>query len=126
MLVTLSILTTLGIHRLTRLVTRDKIPLIGVPRELFVNRWGVLDEADGRLVLGEARAISINGKPTNLAMSSLAYLWECDWCASIWIGALVMWPTWDWWPDWRYAALLVLACSTLTGMLAQREDRRGG
>lgn len=74
----------LAAYRLTRLWTRDKLPFIHLPREAFVERWGVYEQqADKKM--------SINGKKTNLVMRSLAYLWECDWCSGVWVSGLLVW-----------------------------------
>ena len=94
-------------------MTRDKLPIIGVPREAFVKRWGVYEDADDRRV-------SMNEKQTNIVMSSLAYLWECDWCASIWIGAGLGYLTWSW-PETMLWVLLALAASGVTGVIANLE-----
>ena len=79
-----------AVARATRLVTRDKIPLVALPREAFVQRWGVYEDA-----VGDERRTSIGDKKTNAFMASLAYLWECDWCASVWISALFGYLTWQ-------------------------------
>lgn len=102
-----------GTYRGTRLVTRDKLPIIGVPRDRFVQRWGVYDDADDRRV-------SLNNKQTNIVMASLAYLWECDWCMSIWIGAGLGYLTWRW-PETLLWVLLVLTASGVTGWIASLE-----
>lgn len=107
------LLYAIGTYRVTRIVTRDKMPVIGVPRERFVERWGVYEDADDRRV-------SISGKQTNVVMASLAYLWECDWCASIWLGAGLGYLTWRW-PETMLWVLLPLAASAATGWLANLE-----
>lgn len=86
----------LATPRATRFVTRDKLPLIAVPREWFINRWGVYedDPRDDLNTRRERRRVSIGGRKTNLPMASLAYLWECDWCVSIWVGGLLTYLTW--------------------------------
>lgn len=121
MLVTLSVLLVLGTHRATRLITRDKLPLIGVPRELFICRWGTYETDEGKPEVTQARRVSLTGRPTNLLMSSLAYLWECDWCMSIWVGSGLTYLTWRW-PETLLWVLLALSASTLTGLLAKAES----
>lgn len=120
MLVILSVLLLTGTHRATRLLTRDKIPLIGVPRELFTCRWETYETDDGRPETTSARRVSVNGKNTNLLMSSLAYLWGCDWCMSIWVGAGLSYLTWRW-AEVMLWVLLALTASTFTGMLVKLE-----
>jgi len=109
------LLAVLATHRVTRIVTRDQIPLVAAPREAFVQRWGVYEDA-------QDKHTSIGGLRTNLAMRSLAYLWECDWCASVWTGAAVAYCTYRWVDAWWWqTALLAAAASTVTGLIAQRE-----
>lgn len=112
----LLVLVVLATPRATRLWTRDKIPLIAVPRELFVQRWGVYE--DDR---GEARRTSIGGKKTNIVMASLAYLWECDWCSSMWIGGGLAYLTWRW-PETMTWVLLTLVASYVAGWNATAES----
>jgi hypothetical protein len=116
------ILVSLATHRLTRLSTRDKFPLICVPRDKFVERWGVYADAEPH-----ERGKSISGKKTNLFMRSLAYAVECDWCTSMWVGAGVTYGTWYFLPAQMGAptvlwVLLWLSSSSLTGLIAQRES----
>ncbi len=133
----------LATYRVTRFVTRDKFPLMCAPREAFVQRWGAYEDAprlpavtrldaDGRprrrnVMVRACRWLfaldfeSVDGRHrTNMFMKSLAYLWECDWCASAWIGAALTYATWRWTETmlWVTAAL---AASAVTGLLAQRE-----
>lgn len=117
------ILVVLATHRVTRLVTRDQIPLVKAPRDAFVERWGAPNEGPGgEKIPPERRNVSYGGKRTNALMRSLAYLWECDWCASVWVGTGIVIGTeylgHAWW--WQ-AGLLVATASTLTGLIAQRE-----
>ena len=117
----LILLLTLATHRVTRVVTRDAIPLIKTPRDAFVTRWGRSSSAATR----EERRVSFNGKRTNGFMASLAYLWECDWCTSIYVGGGLTYLTWRWTElgdqPWIVAVLAWLAASTLTGLIAQQE-----
>lgn len=114
-LILITVLYFGGVHRATRFVTRDALAVIAVPREAFVQRWGVYDDA-------EDRKISINGKKTNIVMASLAYLWECDWCASIWVAALGGWLTWTF-PQVMFWVLAGLTASSITGTWALLEKR---
>lgn len=96
-------------------MTRDKLPLIGIPREAFVQRWGVYEGAEG-----DERKISIGKRETNIFMSSIAYLWECDWCASMWTAGMLTYLTYRW-SDTLLWILLLLTASTVTGLLAHVE-----
>lgn len=106
-------------YRITRLITRDKIPIIAVPRELFVQRWATYESTE---LSNENQHISLNGSHTNFIMRSLAYLWECDWCVSIWVGSGISTATYylenTWW--WQII-LLAATASSITGLIAQRE-----
>lgn len=102
--------------RLTRLVTRDKIPLIAVPREAFIQRWGVYEDDTG-----EERKTAIGGRPTNIFMASLAYLWECDWCMSMWLGGGLVYLTWHW-QEVMFWVLLGLTASYAAGWGATAES----
>jgi ribosomal protein L37AE/L43A len=112
------LLAIFATHRVTRLLTRDQMPLIAVPREAFAQRWAVYEGAK----TAEQRCISLNGKRTNIVMRSLAYLWECDWCMSVWVGAAIAYGTYHWINAWAWqVALLGATASTITGLIAQRE-----
>ena len=114
----------LATHRVTRFVTRDQFPLMALPREAFVRRWSRLPVATSATEPG-AWYDTVSGKHTNLPMHSLAYLWECDWCASVWVAALVVVGAWHWAGLSGYpvyiSVLTWLAASTATGLIAQRE-----
>ena len=110
------ILIAVATARVTRLVTRDKIPIIGVPREAFIQRWGAWADAKT-----EERKIAIGGKQTNVVMASLAYLWECDWCTSMWVGGGLTYLTWRW-PETMLWVLVALAASYATGWGATAES----
>lgn len=108
-------LIALATHRGTHFVTRDKLPLICIPREMFVQRWGTFVDN-----VGDQRKISINGKKTNMFMSSLAYAWECDWCTSVWVGGGLTYLTYRW-TDVMVWVLTALVASSVTGLIASRE-----
>lgn len=109
------LLLCLATHRVTRFVTRDKLPLICAPRDAFVERWGVYVDTPR-----QERKVSINGHDTNIFMRSLAYAWECDWCTSIWVGAGLTYLTWRW-HDTMIWVLTALAASCVAGLIATVE-----
>lgn len=94
---------------------------MAVPREAFAQRWGVFADAKTR----EERRRSLSGRRTNVVMRSVAYLWECDWCASMWVAAGLTYAAWLWTSlgeqHWYVAVLAGLAASSATGLIAQRE-----
>jgi len=113
-----AVLTILATHRVTRIITRDQIPLIAVPREAFAQRWATYVGAKTY----DEKHTSLNGKKTNIVMRSLAYLWECDWCMSVWVGAVITCGTYRWIDVWWWQAILLAAtASTVTGLITQRE-----
>lgn len=92
----------LTVARLTRLVTTDTFPPILRLRERVLSRW----PADDTMFTGEW-VTGTSGDPTTLGGASVAYsdlvdawvavepspigeLVTCDWCASVWVAALVV------------------------------------
>lgn len=132
----LIILIFLTVYRGTRLITRDKLPVVFIPREAFVQRWGTYEgigrDRDGVrrnwLVrawryLWASEFVAVNGiDRTNLVMKSLAYLWECDWCTSIWVGGAVVYTTVQY-VDLPYPWLVWVASSAVTGLLTNVEEK---
>ena len=131
----LVILLVLAVYRTTRFITRDKFPLMDIPRESFVQRWGVYegvtrDVPDDKrnflvrafLYLFGMQWQAIGGKRTNLIMKSLAYLWECDWCTSIWIGGVIVYASTQF-INVPYPFLFWLASSAATGLLTNIEEK---
>lgn len=117
------LLFILATHRVTRLVTRDQIPLVKIPRDAFVARWGAPGpESSLDPMTREQRNTSYNGKKTNVLMRSAAYLWECDWCASVWVASGLAVGTFYLGDElaWQLG-LLAAAASSVTGLIAQRE-----
>lgn len=106
------ILIALATFRLTRMVTTDVVPF-GSMREAFVNRWGIYDDAADKKV-------AIGGRRTNGFMRKLAYLWECDWCASIWVGGILTLITVQF-VSIPLPVLVWLSASAVTGLIAQRQ-----
>lgn len=98
-----ALLFGLAVHRASRLVVADSFPPIAWLR---------------RLITG-------NRPPEHW----LVYLlgndkqYGCPWCASLWVGgiaATILGLTTHWFV-WQVWVLLVLASSTLTGIIAERE-----
>lgn len=112
----LLVLTCLAVHRLTRLLTRDHLPLIAVPREKVVNYLDPAGVVDGVPV------VPTPTRPWGVVGWSLAFLLECDWCMSVWVAAAVV-TVEDrvWHLGWLWTVLLGLAASSMTGFLAQHE-----
>lgn len=113
------ILIALATHRLTRLVTRDKFPLIAVPR-YYVTNW--LDPSDEYISVYRKKHPDRQDPKSHWGIvgSSLAYLWECDWCVSVWVSAGVVYATCHW-TSVPYPILVWLTASTVTGLIAANE-----
>jgi len=112
----LAILTCLATHRVTRVVTRDYLPIIAIPRRKIVLWLDPAVEVDGRHITPTPRY------PLGILGRSVAYLLECDWCASVWVAGAIVAAEWYLtpWPV-PYPLLLVAAASTVTGLIAQHE-----
>lgn len=90
----LMVVMALATARVTRLVTRDRI-------------------------LDAPRRVVLRALPDD---SLLAYLMVCDWCVSVYTGALAaVGGAWAGWWDWWAAPAFALAFSYVTGWLASRE-----
>lgn len=103
-----------AIWRVVRLLLIDEFPPVRWLRELFL-RLGTSDEA-GNLTGG------IGPRWISWLTHSVAYIWTCPWCMSVWAGAVVVWVAdvpaglsvpWPW--------LLVGIGSLVTGLASQRE-----
>lgn len=115
----LIVLTCLAVHRITRLMTRDHIPLIAVPRETIVNYL------DPPVVVDDIVVDPPPRYPLGLFGRSIALLLECDWCMSIWVAAgTVALEVYVFRLDVPYPILLGLTASTVTGLIAQREKSK--
>lgn len=121
-------LYVLATHRVTRLVTRDQFPLIAWPRERLVLYWDPSLAERTTLEWWSRRTGGAQPRPHWGGLGrSLAYLVTCDWCVSIYVAAGLVLGGWfvtdgGWFYDsWPLAALVGLASSSATGLIAQRE-----
>lgn len=103
----LLLLYVLAVHRVSRLLTVDEIPLIAVPRDLVRDYFGVFDP-DGKLVAG--RQLGVVGW-------SIAYVLTCPWCMSVYVGAALVFVLGGW-VSTPLPWLWVAAGSTVTGLLS--------
>lgn len=132
------VILTLAAFWITRFITVGKFPLVAIPREAFVRRWGVYTDEKRIAPTGRRRAALVRGwlylfggqyRPiasyedadredarTNLVMKSLAYLIECDWCSGAWIAAAVV-ALGDLYGSVPMPGLLWLAIAGLVGLL---------
>ena len=103
----LFVLVLLATHRITRLLVDDKLPLVDLPRRWLINHFGRFDH-EGNLT---------GGRRWGRLGWSIAYLWTCPWCMSVWVAAGLVFTAgaftsiplpWLW----------IAAASTVTGFLS--------
>lgn len=101
----LTALLIIAIWRTTRLLVRDEFPPIRAIREWFIITFATVDTAGE---LGNTARWGVPGR-------SLAYLWTCTWCMSVWVGAGLVALA-----DWRLSVplpwLVVAAGSAVSGL----------
>lgn len=114
--VAIIVLYALATARITRLVTTDKLtlpPRRAVVRWAFRRRYGA---APGEGLDEELAAAAADNPP------ALAYLVNCPWCVSVYVGAVVAPLAWFWGTSpWLAVPALALAFSYVTGFLASKE-----
>lgn len=108
------VLLVLGVHRVTRLITYDQFPFIAIPRA-WVTNWFDPSPTWKETHLGARAHGGFIGR-------TLAYLWECDWCVSIWVAGGLTWLTYEYTSVMQWI-LAGLTASTVTGLIAMKEDR---
>jgi hypothetical protein len=96
------------IARLTRLAVVDEFPPAAAVRHWFVRTFATVDRV-GRIERDRERW----GRLAGVAYS-VAYIWTCPWCMSIWVGGLV-WGVSVWWPVVIWPAAVIAAGSMLAG-----------
>lgn len=93
--------------RLTRLLVVDEFPPVRALREWFVRTFAAVDRF-GNVIRDRERW----GRLAGLAYS-VAYVWTCPWCMSVWVAAAV-WGV----ADWRMSVPWPVVLIALTSMLA--------
>lgn len=78
--------------RLTRLLVLDEFPPVRGLRHWFINTFATVDR-QGNVIADRERWGRLAG-----AAYSVAYIWTCPWCMSVWAAAAV-WGVadWSWW-----------------------------
>lgn len=97
------LIDALAVHRVTRLATRDEIT-----------------ENIRKMLEAEIELTRTTGIISQGLADKLTYVLRCDWCASIWIAMTVA-ALKKYIPDVWGKIRLVLAASTVTGMIASYE-----
>ncbi len=96
------------IVRATRLLVVDEWPPVAALRAWFVRTFATVDRL-GTVVRDRKRW----GRLAGLGYS-IAYVWTCPWCMSIWAGAAV-WGVGVWWPWIIWPSAVVALGSLLAG-----------
>lgn len=111
----LVVLIFLATHRLTRLVIADNVPIVKIPRDRAIE-W--LDPTPEQV----QRNPSAKGHWSGTGRA-LAYLLECPWCMSVYVGGAVVLLT-DLFVSVPAPWLVWIAASTVTGFMANFEARQ--
>ena len=82
------LLTCLATHRVTRLLTRDQLPLVAWPRERVVLFCDPRLAEKSTLEWHARRTGGRAPRPHGGGLGrSVAYLITCDWCVSVYVAA---------------------------------------
>lgn len=113
----LFIIFTLSVHRVTRFIIRDCLPLISVPRDWILART---DPTEDDLYAGH--------KERGAFMKSIGYLLQCEWCMSIWVSAGLLYGLVQFEPmPWPHAIGWWLAGSSVAALISEKvEDEYEG
>jgi hypothetical protein len=102
----LLVLYALTVHRVSRLLVADSLPVIARPRDAIQRYFGEYDR-QGNL---------IGGRQLGVVGWSIAYLLGCPWCMSVYVGTgLIFGPLGD--VSIPLPWLWVAASSTVAGLL---------
>jgi len=104
----------LAIWRVTRLLVSDALPPVAAMRRWFITTFAETN-IDGTI---------LGGKPGwGMLGWSLAYVWTCPWCMSVWVG-LAVWGL-SVWPahlSVPYPWFVIAAGSLVAGVAGQVES----
>jgi hypothetical protein len=124
MTVVLMVGLALAIARVTRLLVKDALPPIKLVREWIDRHWW---DYDIESYLEQRRALPKGIKRRRWFWRwighSIAYIWTCDWCMSVWVG-LGVWAVADWATRLSvpYPWLIMAAGSLLSGWLGNLQS----
>lgn len=110
MSVVLMVGLVVAIWRTSRLLVKDDFPPVRVVRDWSIRTFGIVGPS-GELV---------GGRHLGGIGYTVAYIWTCSWCMSVWVGAGLVALA-----DWRLSVpfpwLIVAAGSGLSGLLGMVE-----
>lgn len=101
--------------RITRLLIKDTFPPVRILRDWFISTFGARDERTGDLVGGR--------KGWGTLGYSIAYIWTCPWCMSIYVAAATAGICELSNLDLPYPWLVIAASSGLAGWLGHLDAR---
>lgn len=108
------VVLTFAVVSVTRFLLTDEFPPIANLREGIIEWFAVIDPHTGDLV---------SGRRWGKLGYSIAYLWTCYWCMSVWVGFAVLGICWlagvYVWMGWLFPVVARLA----TGAWAMVENR---
>lgn len=106
----LFVLFVFSVHRVTRFIIRDCFPFIAIPRDWILSRTDPTEED------------ILNGrKRRGVFMRSIGYLFQCEWCMSIWVSAGLLYALTVFYPmPWIAAIFWWLAASSMTALISER------
>jgi hypothetical protein len=103
-----------AIWRITRLLVKEDFPPVERVRDWFIETFGRRNSS------GDLAA----GKRWGIVGYSIAYVWTCMWCMSVWVG-IGAWAVASLWLGLYvpYPALLIAAGSGLAGIIGALDER---
>lgn len=101
--------------RVTRILVVENLPPVHALRDWVLDTFGTFNDAFE--ITG--------GKRWGVLGYTLAYLWTCQWCMSVWVGAGVYAAWWLWGPAVMLPVVVVAAASGLTGLISIVDDVAG-
>jgi len=117
----------LAVHRITRLISADTIPVIRRPREWLLRRWPSSDTVfmPSEVVSVDDDLVVVDGTGTVVFQEGdewfairphwLGDLITCTWCVSMYVAPFVIAA--DYWLGWWPWVAISLAFSSVTGLL---------
>ncbi len=117
----------LAVHRITRLISADTIPVMRRPREWLLRRWPSSDTVfmPSEVTVPDHDPAYVDGTTTVVFQDGdewfairphwLGDLITCTWCVSMYVAPFVIAA--DYWLGWWPWVAISLAYSSITGLL---------
>lgn len=106
-----------SVHRITRFIIRDCFPLISAPRDWLLAHT---DPTEEDIMNGHKRR--------GVFMRSIGYLFQCEWCMSIWVSAGLVYGLSQFYEmTWPYIIGMWLTGSSIAALISEQlEDEYEG